>query len=73
MGSYECAKKLSAPGSRLAESTSSSLSGGERTDFSDGLYSDIGMKLVVNGGGRPFVPVPKCCKDLFVMLLEGVW
>ena len=67
----ECATKLSAPSSKLAESTIRSLSGGEGGDFRQGLHSDVSIKLVVNGGGCPFVPNPKCCKDLFTMLLEG--
>ena len=32
---------------------------------------EVSVKLAVNLGGRAFSPNPKCCKDLFVMLLEG--
>ena len=62
--------KLSAP-SKLPELIIGSLSRGEGGDFSEGLHSDFSVKLVVNGGRRPFVPNPKCCKDLFAMLLQG--
>ena len=62
--------KLSATSSKLPELTIRSLSG-DGGDFNEGLHSDVSVKLVVNGGGHPFVPNPKCCKDLFAMLLQG--
>ena len=57
----ECVTKLSAGTSKsaCAEPTIKSLSGGEGGDFSEALHSDVSAKLVVNGGGRPFVPKPQ--------------
>ena len=71
MGSYECVTKLSTPSDKFPQPTVKSLSSDEGGIFCEGLHSPVNVKLVVNGGGRPFVANPKCCKDLFAMLLEG--
>ena len=71
MGSYKCVTKLSTPSDKLPQPTVKSLSSDEGGIFCEGLHSPVNVKLVVNGGGRPFVANPKCCKDLFAMLLEG--
>ena len=62
--------KLSKPSDILPQRTVKSSSSDEVGTFCEGLHSPVSVKLVVNGG-RPFVASPKCCKDLFAMLLEG--
>ena len=63
----ECVAKLSIPSTKITASIVSDNLGSE--DIDSEVNADL--KLAVNGGGRAFSPNPKCCKDLFVMLLEG--
>ncbi len=67
----ECVTKLCTSSDKIPQPTIQGPSSGEEGDFCEKLHSPASVKLVVNGGGRPFVPNPKCCQDLFAMLLQG--